>query len=314
MSEDFINKNKKMDNFFDKNKYVELVLSKIRERAEKTKGKLYIDINGKLLKDDFAERIFPWYESDLKKKIIIALRHEVEILVCVNASVIIENTPMTKKWTPGVQHIDFTLKRIETVTGIKPNLVITNINPEDMYDVIYNFEKTFQKKWCKVWENYLKRWFPFNKSYLLSENGFWNDDHIPIMKKIALITWIWEESWKFATAVWQIYQDHWIGLESSYCMFQTLPLSEVDSENPINQAWAKRRDNESLALDDFWETIEESSQDNLNTLNDLLWDVIEKDNLIKSYEKTSDMIICPTFECIKNMEEVEKLAKKEMEK
>jgi uncharacterized protein (UPF0371 family) len=59
MSEDFINKNKKMDNFFDKNKYVELVLSKIRERAEKTKGKLYIDINGKLLKDDFAERIFP---------------------------------------------------------------------------------------------------------------------------------------------------------------------------------------------------------------------------------------------------------------
>jgi uncharacterized protein (UPF0371 family) len=59
MSEDFINKNKKMDNFFNKNKYVELVLSKIRERAKKTKGKLYIDINGKLLKDDFAERIFP---------------------------------------------------------------------------------------------------------------------------------------------------------------------------------------------------------------------------------------------------------------
>jgi hypothetical protein len=26
------------------------------------------------------------------------------------------------------------------------------------------------------------------------------------------------------------------------------------------------------------------------------------------------MIICPTFECIKNIEEVEKLAKKEMEK
>jgi uncharacterized protein (UPF0371 family) len=59
MSENFINKNKKMNNFFDKNKYVELVLSKIRERAEKTKGKLYVDVNGKLLKDDFAERIFP---------------------------------------------------------------------------------------------------------------------------------------------------------------------------------------------------------------------------------------------------------------
>jgi hypothetical protein len=41
--------------------------------------------------------------------------------------------------------------------------------------------------------------------------------------------------------------------------------------------------------------------------------MVEDDNLIKSYQKPSDMIVCPTLECIENMEEVEKLANKELE-
>jgi hypothetical protein len=32
-----------------------------------------------------------------------------------------------------------------------------------MYDIIYNFEIRFQKKWYKVWENYVKKGFPMNK-------------------------------------------------------------------------------------------------------------------------------------------------------
>ena len=41
--------------------------------------------------------------------------------------------------------------------------------------------------------------------------------------------------------------------------------------------------------------------------------MVEDDNLIKHYEKASDMIISPTLECIENLEEVEKLAKKELD-
>ena len=159
----------------------------------------------------------------------------------------------------------------------------------------------------------MKKWFPYNKSFLLSENGFWNDDHIPIMKKIALITGIGNESWKLSTCIWQIYQDHEIGLESSYVMFQTFPINELPPEHPINQAWAKRRDCETLSLDDFGETTEEGAQQSFNIIKDLLWDIVAEDNLINHYEKTSDMIICPTLECIENIEEVEKLAKKELE-
>ena len=302
-----------MENCFDSKKYLDVVIQTIRDKAEKTKGKLYVEINWKLLEDDFAQRILPGYDTENKKKMIIELKRELDILMCVNASSIIENLPMTKKAIPCVQHLEHTLKRIETITGIKPHLVITNINPEEMYDIIYNFEIKFQKKGYKVWELYMKKWFPYNKSFLLSENGFWNDDHIPIMKKVALITGIGNGSWKLSTCIWQIYQDHGIGLESSYVMFQTFPIIELPPEHPINQAWAKRRDCGSLSLDDFGETTEEGAQQSFNIIKDLLWDVVEDDNLIKHYEKASDMIICPTLECIENLEEVEKLAKKELD-
>ena len=299
-----------MENCFNSKKYVESVTNEIKTRAEKTKWKLYIEINWKLLEDDFAQRIFPGYDPDNKKKIIIELKKDLDILMCVNASSIIENIPMTKKNIPCVQHLEHTLKRIETVTWIKPHLVITNINPEEMYDVIYNFEISFQKKGYKVWEYYLKKGFPLNKGLLLSENWFWNDDHIPIMKKIVFITWMWKDSRKLSTAIGQIYQDHSIWLESSFAIFQTLPLKEVDIEHPINKAWMKRRD-ETLSQDAVWETIEDKAQESFDIIKDLLGEVVEKDNLITSYEKVWDMVICPTYECIENMDEIEKIASQE---
>ena len=302
-----------MGNAFNSKKYLEKVLEEIKERSEKTKGKLYVEINWKLLEDDFAQRIFPWYDAENKKKVIVTLKNELEIFLCANASGIIENYPITKKQIPYTQHLEHTLKRIETITSIKPHLVITNINPEEMYDIIYNFEIRFQKKWYKVWENYVKKGFPMNKTTLLSENGFWNDDHIPVMKKIVFITGIWDNSWKLATAIGQIYQDHEIGMESSFACFQTLPISELSPEDPINQAWEKRRATEKAVQDEWGETVWDCIQESFEIIKDLLWEVVEDDNIIKGYTKASDMIICPTFEAIENMEEIKKLAEKEIE-
>ena len=64
-------------------------------------------------------------------------------------------------------------------------------------------------------------------------------------------------------------------------MFQTFPINELPPEHPINQAWAKRRDVETLSLDDFGETIEEEAQQSFDIIKDLLGDVVEDDNLIK---------------------------------
>lgn len=132
------------------------------------------------------------------------------------------------------------------------------------------------------------------------------------MKKIVFVTGIGTESGKLDTCIGQIYRDHEIGLQSSFCMLQTLPLSELNPENPINQAWLKKRENETLNQDDFGETIEDSSLESFTIMKDLLDSELEADNLIKQYTKVSDMIICPTGACIADLSQAEALAQKEV--
>ena len=106
--------NDTMGSSFDNKKYLHLLTEELMERLNKTSGKLYVEINGKLLKDDFATRIFSGYDGENKRKLIAEIKQDLEILVCINAKHIIENTPMTKKGIPCIQHIELTLKRIET--------------------------------------------------------------------------------------------------------------------------------------------------------------------------------------------------------
>ena len=46
-----------MEGTFDSKAYLEKLQAEISARAQQTKGKIYIKINGKLLKDDYASRV-----------------------------------------------------------------------------------------------------------------------------------------------------------------------------------------------------------------------------------------------------------------
>ena len=253
-----------MEGTFDSKAYLEKLQAEITARATQTKGKIYIKINGKLLKDDYASRTLNWYESDIRKKLISHFKPEAEILVCINAQEIINNSPMTKKQLWCCEYTELTLKKIETSTGIKPQLVITNINMTEMYDMIFTFESKFQKKGYKVREQYTKKGYPelINTRFLLSENGFWDDDHIPITKKIVFITGLWE----------------------------TFPIKDLPIENEINQARAEKKQ-KNLAQEPDWKTIDETLEKNYELLKKILKTVVNKENLISWFKNPSDVCL-----------------------
>lgn len=60
--------------------------------------------------------------------------------------------------------------------------------------------------------------------------------------------------------------------------------------------------------------MEESSQESFTILKDLLRKEIDRENLISQYQKPSDMIVCPTLACVKDLKCVEELARKEIGK
>lgn len=130
-----------------------------------------------------------------------------------------------------------------------------------------------KKKGYKVRENYLKNSFPDDKKFLLSENWFGNDDHIPFSKKVIFVTSIGNKSGKLDTCVWQIYRDLWIGIESSFCLLQDTPIQALEANSEeIDQA---------------------SPQKTFSIIKKLLSKEVEQDNLINLYNSEREMTICP---------------------
>ena len=71
---------------FDKDKYIKLQASHIRERINQFGGKLYLEFGGKLFDDYHASRVLPGFEPDLKARLLEALAPVAEALIAINAN------------------------------------------------------------------------------------------------------------------------------------------------------------------------------------------------------------------------------------
>lgn len=222
--------------WFDGNKYIELQKNQISDRLVNIAWKLYLQIEN-LIKDDCTANILPWYFDDSLKRIFSDFRDKSDILVCINADDI---TWDTKFWEDNLSLWDFIEHRLlvlERNFWTKPVLVITNIDIGNMFDLILNFERRFQKKQYRVFEKYKISWYPYNLKSMLSEDGFGSDDHIPLTKNLILVTGVWKNSGKFSTCLWQIYMDNEIWIRAWYAKYQTFPVRNLPINHPVNLAY-----------------------------------------------------------------------------
>jgi len=129
------------------------------------------------------------------------------------------------------------IRGIEAALGLRPHIVINKIDMTSMYDVISEFEKEFQRKNYRVRERYKIMGYPHNLKSVLSEDGYGNDDHIPLTKNLILVTGAASNSGKMSTCLGQIYNDHEIGIESGYAKYETFPIRNIPLEHHINLAY-----------------------------------------------------------------------------
>lgn len=223
---------------FDGEQYIKVQKDHILKRIEKAgAGRLYLEIGGKFLYDTHAARVLPGFIPDSKKRIFSALKDKIEILFCVNADDIVSNRQLSNEDIVYHDYVQTLIKRIEVEIGVKPHIVINNIDIQNNFDLIMDFEKDFQRKNYKVWERYKISGYPHSTRSILSENGFGNDDHIPLQKNLILVTGAASNSGKMSTCLGQIYNDHQIGIESGYAKYETFPIWNIALEHPINLAY-----------------------------------------------------------------------------
>lgn len=115
--------------------------------------------------------------------------------------------------------------------------MINNIDIQNNFDLVLDFEKNFQRKNYKVRERYKISGYPHSTKTILSDSGFGNDDHIPLQKNLIFVTGAASNSGKMSTCLGQIYNDHQLGMESSYAKYETFPIWNIPLEHPINLAY-----------------------------------------------------------------------------
>ncbi len=223
---------------FDNAKYFKLQREKILDRIAHFSGwRLYLEIGGKFMYDAHASRVLPGFDPENKKHLFASFKDQAEILFCVNANDILSNRQLSNKAINYQEYVYQMIKMIERNTWIKPHIVINNIDITDRFDLILNFEKDFQRKQYRVRERYKIKGYPHATDTILSEDGFGHDDHIPLTKNLILVTWAASSSGKMSTCLWQIYNDHQIGIKSWYAKYETFPIRNLPLEHPINIAY-----------------------------------------------------------------------------
>ncbi|MEG1971539.1 MAG: DUF1846 family protein, partial [Oscillospiraceae bacterium] len=70
---------------FNNDLYVKEQSLKIKERLEMFGGKLYLEFGGKLFDDWHASRVLPGFDVNAKINLLMALREEAELIICISA-------------------------------------------------------------------------------------------------------------------------------------------------------------------------------------------------------------------------------------
>lgn len=285
-----------VENFkLDVDKYIQTIRDEILARLEKF-GRLYLEIEGESVKNVEASELIPGFPVDANKMIFQELKDKIEILFCINADDIIKDTDFAMKDVSFAEYLETRLMVIERTFGVKPVLVINNIDIANMFDLVLNFERRFQKKQYRVFERYKILWYPYNMKSMLSENWFEEDDHIPLFKNLVLVIWPNGNCGKFSTCLGQMYLDSNIWIKSWYAKFSVLPVANLPIDHSINVAYEEKiKDSgRELQLDEnckqkTWKdfVITNKDKENFEILKSL-----EKETEISfGYESVSEMII-----------------------
>jgi uncharacterized protein (UPF0371 family) len=223
---------------FDGPKYQRIQAQAIEERMLQFEGgKLYLEIGGKFLYDPHAARVLPGFDPKVKKEIFASLIDQAEILFCVNAQDIEQNRQLSNKDIDYIRYCEDMISDIENELGIKTHIVMNMMDPFKPADSIMSFQRELQKKGYRVRERYSIEGYPEDLDHILSEDGYGQDDHIPLEKNLILVTGAASNSGKLSTCLGQIYQDNEIWLESGYAKYETFPIRNLSLDHPVNLAY-----------------------------------------------------------------------------
>lgn len=219
---------------FDNEKYLKLQSEFIQKRIEKFKGKLYLELGGKLFDDFHASRVLPGFEPDSKIKMLLHLKEYAEVVIAINACDIEKNKI---RGDLGISYDTDVIRLIDAFSGMGlcvSSVVITQYAGQYSADV---FKKKLKNMGINVYVHYSIDGYPNNISFIVSEEGYGRNEYIETTKPLVIVTAPGPGSGKLATCLSQLYHEHKRSITAGYAKFETFPIWNLPLKHPVNLAY-----------------------------------------------------------------------------
>lgn len=219
---------------FDNDKYIRTQSEHIKERIKQFKGKLYMELGGKLFDDYHASRVLPGFKPDSKLRMLSQLSDQLEIVIVISAEDIVKNKVRADL---GITYDEDVLRLREAFIDrgfMVGSVVITHYNGQHAAD---DFRKRLEREGIKSYAHYLIEGYPHNVDLIASDEGFGKNDYIETERPLVVVTAPGPGSGKMAVCLSQLYNEHKHGVEAGYAKFETFPVWNLPLKHPVNIAY-----------------------------------------------------------------------------
>ncbi len=219
---------------FDNNKYLKLQSEKIKERIAKFGGKLYLEFGGKLFDDFHASRVLPGFAPDSKIRMLTELKDQAEVIIAVNSADIEKNKV---RGDLGITYDLDVLRLIDAFRGFGlyvGSVVLTRYVATQSVEV---FKNKLEKLGIKVYRHFDIKNYPYDIEYIVSDEGYGQNDYIETERSLVVVTAPGPGSGKMATCLSQIYHEYKRGVKAGYAKFETFPIWNLPLSHPVNVAY-----------------------------------------------------------------------------
>ncbi|MBQ4108200.1 MAG: DUF1846 domain-containing protein [Clostridia bacterium] len=219
---------------FDNNKYLKLQSEKIKERIAQFGGKLYLEFGGKLFDDYHASRVLPGFEPDSKIRMLAELKDQAEVIIAVNSADIEKNKV---RGDLGITYDLDVLRLIDAFRGFGLYVGSVVLTRYDSSQAVEAFKNKLEGLGIKVYKHYAIKNYPYDIDYIVSDEGFGQNEYIETQRELVVVTAPGPGSGKMATCLSQIYHENKRGQRAGYAKFETFPVWNLPLSHPVNVAY-----------------------------------------------------------------------------
>ena len=214
---------------FDNEKYIRIQSEKIKERIAQFKGKLYLELGGKLFDDHHASRVLPGFQPDSKLRMLQQLADSAEIVIVISA-IDIEKNKIRQDL--GITYDEDVLRlrnEFQNRGFLVNNVVITHYNGQSSAD---QYRRRLKSLGINAYYHYTIEGYPHNVELIDSDEGFGKDDYVKTTQPLVIVTAPGPGSGKMAVCLSQLYNEHKRGVEAGYAKFETFPVWNIPLKHP----------------------------------------------------------------------------------